>query len=368
MTLLINLSNNLGGGGLQVALSFIDECKKISGHKYIVDINQKNAGLVNFDSFDRSVFTFISVPVTNLLSISPLMKKIEKQYKPDAVFTVFGPSYWTPKAPHIMGYAIPHYIYPESPFIRNMSFIPKLKLSFKKAVHLTFVKMEADAVICETQDAVDRVKNVLHKKEITYHHVSNTISSHFANFTKSETLMLPEKQPGEFRFLCVSKYYPHKNLECIPKILSSLKNEGVRFVLTLDDESYERLVPENLRNRVINVGFVKPEKCPQLYAECDGVFQPSLLECFSANYVEAMYMKKPLLASDFPFARTVCSDAAVYFDPLNIEDCQEKIVSIVEDESLREEMVQKGISRLTSFPDAAERANAYLTIISEIIS
>lgn len=368
MTLLINLSNNLGGGGLQVALSFIEECKKILGHKYVVAINQKNIGLIDINSFDPSVFSFISIHVTNLLSISPLMKRVEKQYKPDAVFTVFGPSYWTPKVPHVMGYAIPHYIYPESPFIKSMTFVQKLKLAFKKLVHLTFIKMEADAVICETQDAVERIKKTLNIKNITYHHVSNTVSSHFTNYCKSETLVLPEKQPGEFRFLCVSKYYPHKNLECIPKILNKLNYEGLKFILTLDNEAFEKLIPESLRCKVINVGFVKPEKCPQLYSECDAIFQPSLLECFSANYVEAMYMKKPLLASDYPFARTVCSDAAIYFDPLDTEDCQKKIFNIVENGNLREEMVKKGLKRLKVFPDAAERAKSYLNIISEIIS
>ncbi|MFX4450789.1 hypothetical protein ABTA90_19470, partial [Acinetobacter baumannii] len=42
--------------------------------------------------------------------------EIEKQYKPDLVFVVFGPSYWRPKAKTLQGFALPLMVYPD---IRN---------------------------------------------------------------------------------------------------------------------------------------------------------------------------------------------------------------------------------------------------------
>ncbi len=47
---------------------------------------------------------------------------------------------------------------------------------------------------------------------------------------------------------------------------------------------------------------------------------PTLLECFSASYLEAMYMKKIIFTSDLPFAHTVCKDAAFYFAPHDVEN------------------------------------------------
>ena len=44
---------------------------------------------------------------------------------------------------------------------------------------------------------------------------------------------------------------------------------------------------------------------------------PTLLESFSATYIEAMFHGKTILTSDLDFARDVCGEAAFYFDPLN---------------------------------------------------
>ncbi|MFK2341775.1 glycosyltransferase [Bacteroides fragilis] len=83
---------------------------------------------------------------------------------------------------------------------------------------------------------------------------------------------------------------------------------------------------EEAKKSIVNLGIIDVSKCPQLYNECDALFLPTLLECFSANYVEAMKMRKPIVTSNLPFATNVCKNAALYFDPMNAHDIVEKFL------------------------------------------
>ncbi len=371
MKLLINMSNNLGGGGLQVGLSFIQECIKFKENDYVIAISEKNANLITFQTYPQN-FSFHIVKYTWLWQINRKMKKIEKKVKPDIVFSIFGPTYWTPRVPHIMGFAIPHYIYSSSPFFKLCSIKERIKISLKKIIHVKLIKNEADCIITETEDASKRVKQLLNDDNISYKTVSNTCSSFFLNYNQNSesNRILPVREETEFRFLYLSKYYTHKNFEIIPKIVENLINQNIhniRFILSIDSESYERLISDKYKKYVRNVGFVPMNKAPCLYSEIDAIIQPSFLEVFSANYVEAMVMKKPIFASDYSFAHTVCGDAALYFNPLNLSETTSCIISFINDNELRNSLVEKGQNRLKSFDTAEDRARKYLDICKSII-
>ena len=61
-------------------------------------------------------------------------------------------------------------------------------------------------------------------------------------------------------------------------------------------------------------------ECPSLYEQADVMFQPTLLECFSATYPEAMKMQRPIVTTDIEFAHGLCGPAAHYYSPLSAED------------------------------------------------
>ncbi|HTL09366.1 MAG TPA: hypothetical protein VL307_13945, partial [Chitinophagaceae bacterium] len=92
-----------------------------------------------------------------------------------------------------------------------------------------------------------------------------------------------------------------------------------------------------------------------------------MLECFSASYPEAMVMQKPVLTSDLSFARSICRDAAMYFDPLNPADIADTIVRLMTDKSLYDRLVMNGLQRVKDFPTAAQRAAAYIALCEQIV-
>jgi glycosyltransferase involved in cell wall biosynthesis len=97
------------------------------------------------------------------------------------------------------------------------------------------------------------------------------------------------------------------------------------------------------------------------------MFLPTLLECFSASYAEAMAMKTPILTSDMGFAHTVCQDAALFFNPLNPNEIADKIISLADSPELQKELVKHGTERLQDFGTSEDRARQILEICRETV-
>lgn len=374
MKLLINTASTYKGGGVQVARSFITECKKIKGHEYHVILGNTLKTLVDKNSFPSNFF-FYEIdyrPATKVFSLegsSSFFKKLEVAIKPDCVLTTGGPSYWRPKAPHLCGYNLPHYIYPESPYFKKISLYKKLYVAAKKMIVKYFTQHDADNYVVQTEDVNKRLKKWFPRKSV--YTVTNTFSSSYLNtVTNAGKNKLPPKEENEWRFLMISAFYVHKNFEIINQICELIPvgfPYKIKFVLTLPQDKYNELFTEKAKKFIANIGVVKPDECPQVYTECDFLFLPTLLECFSASYAEAMVMQKPVLTSDLAFAHTICNDAAVYFNPLNAKEIFSKMTLLIETPELQKELIEKGIKNLSQFNSAEQRAEKFIQICGEIV-
>ena len=371
MKILINTASTHKGGGVQVARSFIEECRNFTENKYYVILGKMLSELINPADFPAN-FTFSTIgyrPATRVFSYKfrlQYFKQVQNTFKPDVVFTTSGPAYWRPKAPHLVGYNLPHYIYRDSPFFNKVSMASKLKWKMKGEVLRYFFRKDADAYVVQTDDVNHRLKSWLNRDNI--HTVSNT-HSHFYDDQLQVDHKLSPKRNGEFRFLTLSAWHTHKNLKVIPKVIDKLPSDllkEITFVLTLPQEQFDKEFSNQAGANIKNIGPVNPEEGPSLYRECDALFLPTLLECFSASYAEAMKMEKPIVTSDLGFAHTVCGNAALYFDPTNEADIAEKIVQLIEDTGLQEKLVENGKNRIRQFQSAKERAESYLQICKQL--
>ena len=370
MNLLINASTLSGTGVVQVAISFINECKKYKENTYHVFISTTIFSQIDTDNFPNN-FTFYKIETQPRHPLKgygsrKYLRKIEREIHPDCVFSVFGPSWWTPQRPHLMGYAYPHYVYPDSPFFQNISLIERLKIWGYKLIHKHFLLRNGHFYASETEDVSNRAKYFLGCSSDQMFTVSNTFSKYFDTFIPgSGTNLLPPKLDNEFRFLSLCSLAPHKNLEILNKVIPLLNKEikaRIKFVLTADETLFNKNFTDEAKKSIINIGRINVSQCPQLYYECDALFLPTLLECFSANYPEAMKMNKPILTSNISFASNVCQKAASYFDPLNPEDIAKKIEDIILSPSLYQQLIIEGNKQLNSFLTSEERAKRYLEI------
>ena len=103
------------------------------------------------------------------------------------------------------------------------------------------------------------------------------------------------------------------------------------------------------RKGVRFLGYVSGEELTRLYRNATAYVNPSLYEGFGIPLVEAMTQECALVVSDIPAFHEVCSDAALYFNPLDAADMREKINKIMHDEPLRQQLIQEGTKQATRF-------------------
>src|SRR5690606_15964055 len=109
--------------GIQVGISFITDLSKLNlSDEYHIIQSCKMAEVFNKSDYpDNFIFYDLNIECEqSILVRAKKVKLLEDQIKPDCIFTLFGPSYHKSNFPKIVGFAIPHIIYPESPFIKNL--------------------------------------------------------------------------------------------------------------------------------------------------------------------------------------------------------------------------------------------------------
>lgn len=373
MKILINCSNLVRGGGLQVAHAVINELSAFRQHHFDVVVSGPLEQFIG-GTVDRPniVFHKMALSPAGLLTRGKALKELdhlETTTRPDLVFSLFGPVYWRPRSKHLMGFAIPHYLYPESPFWKKLSVVSRIKYSLRYRYKIYHARQNADYWMVETLDARNRLAALLGKAENNVYCVHNTYNGIFDVPEKWVERRLPPGATNEVRLLTIAANYPHKNLAVIKKVVPLLKkmkpDTKFTFVLTVDKEAFGHW---NNDGDVIFLGKVGMEECPSLYEACDLVFFPSLLEIFSAVFPEAMRMKKPILTSGLPFAREVCKNAAVYFNPLDPADIAARITGLVDNTALQQELIRNGELQLQNFGRSADRARKYIEIIEKILT
>lgn len=365
----IHAANLHTGGGVQVASSFFTEL-----------------ALTNDQVFEFEVTILISSEVA--ANIGPTLEKLQEKYvvqtrnvygldafKPrnrrlfanfDMVFTIFGPDYFMfTKFKRVVGFAQPWIIYPNNLAYKKLGLWARLITRFKFFAQKFFFR-GADAYIVELEHVKTRLSDIGVGSQDSIYVVRNTLSRIYRDN------VLVGRTPNEdvFKLGIISRNYFHKNLEMAPKVISILKDKhklNVEFYVTFTDSEFDLCSPE-FKRVVKNLGSKKVSECIPTYQELDGVFFPSLLECFSATPLEAMAMKKPLFASDLPFNRDICREFAYYFGAGDAEDAATKIAGYINTKWQRDDHeLENARVHALNFSRAEDRAKSYIEILRKVI-
>lgn len=368
MKIIIDNSNLFAGGGLQVAASFLRDLKKLQlSNQYFVVQSVKCRKMMGSEEFPSN-FKFYNLDLGDEKSKRKRIRsvrQIENSIKPDCIFTLFGPSYHKSRFPKLVGFAIPYIIYPNSPFFNSISFKDKIYYKILSLLKTYCFTRFSDALIFETDNArkIFIAREKFHKQSFT---VGNTINEIF--FKSDRWVDITNLPANNCNILFLTANYPHKNMQILPEVITILKEKmkwkEFKFIITLNKNDLN--FSEEINDSIEYLGNVELEKIPLLYKHSHIVFIPTLLEVFSATYLEAMIMKKPIVASDLGFSRDICGDAALFCDPVNAQHYAEAIIQIRNDVDLRMDLIKKGSNNLKRFGSSMDRTISYLKIISDL--
>lgn len=369
MILIINTSNIVIGGGIQVSLSIIHELKKYSENEYHIFLSKKMSLQICKSKFSNN-FYFYDTPISpsSVKTRRKVVKQLnflENKIKPDVVFTVFGPSYWKPNAIHLSGFADGWCYNPNSIAFNKLNLKERIIFKLRIAYKNYYLKKTSSYLVVETEIAKKNIIEYLGFKSSKIFVVGNTCS----NFFSDNKEIKHAKDKNTFKLITISAFYKHKNLEIINDVVKILKQKSsvnFKFYLTIDDKTFLKTFKRN--SNIINLGSQEAFNCPSLYLNSDAMFLPTLLETFTASYPEAMQMKIPIITSNLDFANNICGDAALYFNPLDPNEIADKIITLAENNELYFDLISKGEKRLKKFETANSRTIKYLRICEDISS
>ena len=177
---------------------------------------------------------------------------------------------------------------------------------------------------------------------------------------------LPEgdqEPPAPPYLLAAGDLRPRKNLTRLVEAFRILHRDGLphRLVLAgIDSGEGERLRAASAGLPVEMTGYLPDERLDAVMRGADALVFPSLYEGFGLVMVEAMARGRPVAAASATALPEVGGDAALYFDPLDVDDMAAALRRLVDDRALRERLGESGRKRAAelSWDATADRTAA----------
>ena len=369
MRILVNASKEKAGGGIQVSDSICQCLNRYPQHDFVVVVSEQMHHtyecIKDFPNVEAYEHTYRDSPYRLLTGRYLFFDKLVEEKKVDAVLTVFGPCRWTPRVPHLCGFAMAQILLKDSPYFVRMSWIQRLRVNLRFACISRIFRRSTRIFYSENPEISKRVEKKY--KGCKCYTVTNYYNQVFDFPQRWHYHGLPPFDGVSL--LIVSTCYPHKNLEITIDIARYLREVHpefkFRFVMTVDRSCFPQL-EDDLLSCFCFIGKVDVSECPSLYEQCDIEFQPTLIECFTATYPEAMRMNLPIVTTDLPFARGLCGEAAAYFSPLDSVDAAKKIYHVAMNKDVADSLIKKGTERLTVFDDYYARTDKLIGIMENL--
>jgi len=157
--------------------------------------------------------------------------------------------------------------------------------------------------------------------------------------------------------LYVGTIQPRKNLKTLIEAFFLLSKESPEYSLVIVGKKgwlYEKIFAnveqaDSFKNRIIFTDYVDNDALAYLYKNASLFVLPSLYEGFGIPILEAMSFGCPVISSFTSSLPEIGGDACLYFDPTSKEDLKEKILQLLNNKKLRNELVKKGKERVKLF-------------------
>lgn len=375
MRIFVNAIALRAAGGRSVALNFLRAvaASDSTDTYYVVapagcGYEELDAASVRIKPLPRGAANPLARPFIDRIWLPQMVASV----RPDVIFSMGNLPVLTMRAPQLVLFHWPYAIYPESPVWERMD----LRSRWMRQMRLRAFERGlpyASAIAAQTPTAKRRLEKLYGVSNV--HVVPNAVSLPTSRDSHTPKSAFVRHSPHERWLLCLTRYYPHKNIEVLLDVARMIRDRGqpFRFLFTVDGSQHSgaarflrRVSEEGLGSIIHNIGAVPMNAVPALYEAVDGMILPTLLESFSGTYVESMHYRVPIFTSDLDFARDVCGNAAFYFDPLDPASIHDAIHRAFSDDEAIRAVVADGSRAVARMPDWNAVAAAYVQVLSRV--
>jgi len=182
------------------------------------------------------------------------------------------------------------------------------------------------------------------------------------------TLKLPQEN---VKLVLITGQQFYKNQVTSIRVMERLQRKygSSIWLVRLGHSSSEwnlEIANSSFQHQVIYLENLPSDEMPRLYNAVDCLLFPSWYEGFGLPPVEAMASGTPVVTSCVASLPEVVGEAGLMVPPDNVVDLAEAVESLLENESLRQAQIQKGLDHAKKF-DWAKNAVMTMEIYREII-
>jgi phosphatidylinositol alpha-mannosyltransferase len=164
---------------------------------------------------------------------------------------------------------------------------------------------------------------------------------------------LEKFRDGRINILFLARLDPRNGLEALIKAFRIVhrKHKDTRLIVVGDGPLrwyFKTLVDHGIANDVHFEGFANGIR-PDYYDVSDIFCFPVQKASFGITILEAMAARKPIVCSDLPAFHDILDGDCRYIDPYDEHDLAAKLMELVENESMRRELGEKGRRRVDRY-------------------
>jgi glycosyltransferase involved in cell wall biosynthesis len=265
----------------------------------------------------------------------------------------------------------PHYVLPSATRCRTVVTIHDcIHLMFPQYLPGSMAHLYARAVMWSAVNRSDRIltvseaskRDILRFFDIPPEKVAviyNAIDERFLGPPDLERMdLIRQRYQLDYPFLLyVGNIKPHKNVERLIDAFGMVRAKGLddlRLVIIGDELSkYPALRQAVHRHRLDKyvrfLGFQPYDTLAGFYRLARAFVFPSLYEGFGLPPLEAMACGTPVVTSNVSSLPEIAGNAALLVDPYDRLSIAEAILRVVSDETLRQELSERGLARARQF-------------------
>lgn len=136
---------------------------------------------------------------------------------------------------------------------------------------------------------------------------------------------------------------PYKSLDTLISALAVLRARRPRLQLAVT------LPADHPASRVAGVrclGTLPREAIRTVLQQATALLMPSLAETLGLPLLEALDVGCPIAAANLPYARDVCGNAAIYFEPRSVSSCVAACEALLSEQGLTARLSEAGRARM----------------------